>query len=266
MSKFAPRSAVYRAATAVSGQLHELTRSTPISTQTAAASQAAARKFPSQAAAGIARMQPAKNAQMTVCADLIALSLAATTGSARSGSAIARLDLRRSGIGPRCLRHAVPPDLAPLAEIALELGLQDTVEDHSRQRIARLACDQVRPGGLRPDVKELFRRHLIGDVPVGHPARRSGCKHFVAEVHVFLELHPAPVLGQLHVASLHRERCVPVLAIRGEEGGEHRLVALLPGRLVALHESIDVRHARPYPGISASTSWPRSVSDSCQPR
>ena len=54
MSKFAFLSAVYLAATAVSGQLQELRRSTTTSPQTMAASHAAALNCPSDETMGIA--------------------------------------------------------------------------------------------------------------------------------------------------------------------------------------------------------------------
>ena len=80
MSKFAFLSVVYLAATAVSGQLHELKRSTMTSPQTIAASHAEVRKCPSEEATGMARMQAAKNAQIAVCAAFTVLNRADANG------------------------------------------------------------------------------------------------------------------------------------------------------------------------------------------
>lgn len=43
-------------------------------------------------------------------------------------------------------RQAVPPDLAHAAQLALESGWQHAIEDHARQRIARLSRHQVGAG------------------------------------------------------------------------------------------------------------------------
>ena len=137
----------------------------------------------------------------------------------------------------------MPPDLALLAQAALEFGLQHAVEDHPGQRIAWLSRHQVRTCGLGPDSKELFGRYLVSDVPLGDTTHGSRCQHVIRDMHVFLEFDAAPVLGELRAAALNGERRVLILAIGSEEGGEHGFIPLLPRCLVALHELIDIHNA-----------------------
>ena len=48
-------------------------------------------------------------------------------------------------------------------------------------------------------------------------ARRSRRQHLVGDTHIFLKLHPAPVLGELRVTALNGERGVVIFAVGREE-------------------------------------------------
>src|ERR1700730_1344984 len=76
ISKLSRRSTLCRAATEVSGQRQRLRASTATSTNTTITSQPAVRYSPRQETHGIARMQPAINAQTIVCTALIPLKVA----------------------------------------------------------------------------------------------------------------------------------------------------------------------------------------------
>src|ERR1035437_2310813 len=132
-------------------------------------------------------------------------------------------------------RHAVPPNVAFLAQAALEPGFEHSVEDHPRQGIACLACDQVGARGPGPDLEKLLGGHLVGNMPVGNAACRHGCKDLEGDLNLLLELDSAPVLGKLSMAALNGEWRVVVLAICGKQGAEHGIILVLPGCLVALH-------------------------------
>ena len=137
----------------------------------------------------------------------------------------------------------MPPDLTLLARVLLELRFQHTIEDHAWQGVAGLACHEIRTGGRSPDSKELFRGNLVGDVPVGGATPGSGAQHLVGNLHLVLELDALPVLGELGVTALNRERRVVILAVGSEESAEHRFIPLFPGSLVATHELLDIHRA-----------------------
>jgi len=87
----------------------------------------------------------------------------------------------------------LPPDLALLAAVALELRQQYSVKNHSRQRVAGLSCDQIRSCRFSPDLEQLFGGDLIGDMPLGDPALGGGGKDRGGDTHLVLKLHAGPV-------------------------------------------------------------------------
>jgi hypothetical protein len=111
------------------------------------------------------------------------------------------------------------------------------------QRVARLARDQVGPGGPGPDPEELLRCDLVRDMPVRDATRGHGGEHLVGDTNIVLELHAPPVLGELRAAALHREWRVVVFPVAGEQGTEPGFVPVLPGCLLALYELLDVHGA-----------------------
>src|SRR5436190_17178665 len=143
----------------------------------------------------------------------------------------------------------MPPDLALLARIARELRFQHAVENHAWQRIARASCDDMGARRLGPNSEQLFRGDLVGDMPLRDTACGSRRQHFVGNSHVLLKLHATPVFGQLLMTALNGEGRVVVLAVGSEETAKHGFVPLFPGRLVAVHELVDVHSASP-------ESWP----------
>jgi len=142
-----------------------------------------------------------------------------------------------------CHRHAVPPNVAFLAQAALEPSFEQSVEDHPGQGILCLSRDQICARGLGPDLEKLLGGHLVRNMPVGNATCRHRCKDLKGDMNLLLELDSAPVLGELSMAALNGEWRVVVLAICGKQRAEHGFILVLPGCLVALHELLDVHSA-----------------------
>src|SRR5512139_371406 len=91
---------------------------------------------------------------------------------------------------------AVPPQPEVLAEArVVPLDDGDTVEREPRQRVARLARDQVGAGRRGPRPEQLLGGDLVGDVPVEDAAARALREAFAANADVALQLRPLPVRG-----------------------------------------------------------------------
>lgn len=77
----------------------------------------------------------------------------------------------------------------------------------------------------------------VSDVPMGNPARPRRCQDLIGDANILLQPHPSPIFGELRMTALNCEGRVVVLAIGGEEFGEHGVVPPFPRGLVGLHES-----------------------------
>src|ERR1700693_6363036 len=110
----------------------------------------------------------------------------------------------------------MPPDPTNLAQAGrIELGNQDSIEREPGQWVTRFARREARPRGRCPDLEELFRSHLVGDVPVGYAARRRSSEDLIRKMYVLLQLHPLPVLPNRFVPTLLGERCVVIGPVLG---------------------------------------------------
>jgi len=134
----------------------------------------------------------------------------------------------------------MPPETCLEAQAVGEGSLEHSVEGHPWQWVARLASRKASTGGFGPDLEEFLGCNLIGSVPVRNARACTAGQDLECEANVFLEFDPLPVLRQLSAPALHLERSVVVLTTWQKQRGEHVLVALLPSRLVTLHELLDV--------------------------
>ena len=106
----------------------------------------------------------------------------------------------------------MPPDSTNLAQAGcVELCNQDSIERKPGQWVTPFAHRDARSGGRCPDLEELFRSHLIGDVPVGYAAHRRSSEVYYKKARPSSSTSPA---------LLHFRCCfAPVLRRGGGVGG-----------------------------------------------